>query len=369
MPAEGSKPQNAVTTGAPDPLSRPEAPVSSTGSGNGATPNRAPRSWWRKLDWRVALALAATYIFFGSGPAGARAALASLPPLGLVAVRGLVAGTFLLVWAIKSGAQPPSRRQWLSAVAIGILILALGAGSGFAGQRTIPSGVAGVLSGLLPLFAACLGYVLFRETLPRRGVFGLVVGFIGVGFLLRPGSGLDPFGLGLIVASQVFWALGAVLAPHFRLPGDPRVAAGVELLGGSGVLLLAALVLRDFEGLELGAVSWQSWLGFGWLILSAVVGFTAYGFLAKTVSPSVATTFSYVNPVVAMFLGWLIFAEPLSMRMLLATAVIVAGVCFIVSTRAEAPARLSHPLTSGHGHVFVIRGSARPVPVRPKRDA
>ena len=362
MPAEGPESSNAVAAGAAGPLSTPEALRASTGPGT-------PRPWWRKLDWRVAAALAATYVFFGSGPAGARAALTSLPPLGLVAVRGLVAGAFLLVWAIKSGAPPPSRRQWIPAIAIGILILALGAGTGTVGQRTIPSGVAGVLSGLLPLFAGCLGYALFRESLPRQGVLGLVVGFVGVGLLLRPGSNLDPFGLALIVAGQVSWALGAVLAPHFRLPDDPRVAAGVELMGGGAMLLVAALVFRDFDGLELGAVSLQSWLGFGWLILSAVVGFTAYGYLAKTVSASIATTFSYVNPVVAMALGWLLFAEPVSMRMLLATAVIVAGVCLIVSARSQAPARARHPLTSGHGHVYVVRGPLPPALARSRTDA
>lgn len=178
------------------------------------TANTFPPSRLRNIGWRVPLALAATYVFFGSGPAGAKAALASLPPLTLVAVRGLVAGALLLAWAIKSGAQPPTRRQWLSSIAIGILILALGAGSATVGQRSISSGIAGVLSALLPLIAACLGYAMFRESLPRRALLGLAVGFAGVSLLLRPGSGLDPFGVALIVAGQVSWAFGAVLAPR-----------------------------------------------------------------------------------------------------------------------------------------------------------
>ncbi len=355
----------AVPDRAANSPSSPENLLAAAEAGEGAPGDTAPRSWLRSLDWGVMLALAATYISFGSGPAGARAALASLPPLALVAVRGLLAGAILLAWAIKSGAQPPSRQQWLPSVAIGILILALGAGSATAGQRSIPSGVAGVLSAMLPLIAACLGYALFRESVPRRAVLGLVVGFAGLGLLLRPGSNLDSFGVALVVAGQVSWAFGAVLAPRFRLPDDPRVAAGVELLGGAAVLLIAAVILRDFEGLELGAVSMQSWLGLGWLTLSAVVGFTAYGFLAKTVSPSVATTFSYVNPTVAVALGWLLFGEPVSTRMLLATAVIVAGVCLIVSTRTQAPSRVRHPLTSGHGHVYVVSGRAPRPSVQP----
>jgi len=359
MPSDRSQPSSAAPAAAVRESSKPRF-LGADAELGGATQDTFPQSWLRRLDWRVGLALAATYVFFGSGPAGARAALASLPPLTLVAVRGLMAGALLLAWAIRSGAQPPTRRQWLPAVAIGILILAFGAGGATAGQRTIPSGIAGVLSALLPLFAACLGYALFHERLPRRGVLGLVVGFVGVALLLRPGSNLDPFGLMLIVAGQVSWAFGAVLAPRFRLPDDPRVAAGVELLGGGAVLLVAALVCRDFEGLRPGAVSLQSWLGLGWLTISAVVGFTAYGYLAKTVSSSVATTFSYVNPIIAIALGWFLFGEPVSLQMVLATAVIVAGVCLIVSTRTQAAPRMRHPLTSGHGHVYVVKGPALP---------
>jgi len=108
-------------------------------------------------------------------------------------------------------------------------------------------------------------------------------------------------------------------------------------------------------------VSLQSWLSLRWLVLSAVVGFTAYGYLAKTVSSCVATTFSYVNPIIAIALGWLLFGEPVSIRMMLATAVIVSGVCLMVSTRTQAASRMRHLLTPGHGHV--VKGTVRPTSV------
>ena len=329
--------------------------------GRGVTWTRRLRGLLRQFDWRIPLALGATYVFFGSGAAAIKAAIMSFPPLGLGAIRGLIAGTLLLVWGLRSGTERPSKRQLLRAAAVGVLMLAVGNSCGMLGQRTIPSGIAGVLSALLPLVASCLGYVLFREKLARKAVIGLAVGFGGVALLLRPGSNLDPFGLMLIGVGQVAWALGAVLAPRLGLPEDPRVAAGAELLGGGAVVTVVAAAWGDFGAIDLGAVKLESWAGFGWLIISAVAGFTAYGYLAGRVSCAVATTFSYVNPVIAMFLGWLLFAEPVTWLMVLAITVIVAGVCLIVSTRTESPCYTQHPLTSGVGHIYIVRGRGKPL--------
>ena len=303
----------------------------------------------------VILALAITFICFGSSPAGTKAALGSFSPLLIMAVRGGVAGAVLTAWALRSGARQPHLRQLVSAFLVGTLILALGAGVGTMGQRTVASGVVGVLSAMMPLIAACLGFLLFREKPAKRALVGLVIGFVGIGLLLRPGSNLDLFGVTLVIVAQIAWALGAVLAPRLRLPEDPRLAAGLELLSGSSVLLIADVALHEFSRLHLDAVSRSSWLGLGWLVLTAVGGFTAYGFLAKRVSTSISTTFAYVNPVVAVGLGSLLFGEPLSMRMIAATVVVVLGVFLIVSASSPEPQRrVHHPMTSGHGHVARI---------------
>lgn len=317
-------------------------------------------AWVKGLDWRVPLALGCTYVFFGSGPAAAAAAIKSLPPFLMVGVRGLIAGAILTAWALMSGAPRPTRRHWAAGGLIGLLILTFGAGGGTYGQLTVPSGIAGVLSALLPLLAACIGYVLFREKLQARALIGLAIGFAGVALLLRPGSDLDGFGVAVIISGQVAWAFGAELAPRVGLPDDPGLAAGIELLGGGTVLVVAAALLGDIGRLDLASVAWTSWLGFGWFIVIGVAGFTAFGFLAKTVAPSISTTFSYVNPVVALTLGWLLFSESVSIRMVLATAVIIAGVCLIVSTKSETPSRTRHPFTSGHGYAAHRPAAARP---------
>jgi drug/metabolite transporter (DMT)-like permease len=300
----------------------------------------------------IVLALIGTYVFFGSSPAGTKAALESFPPLLIMTLRGALAGSILTIWALCAGAERPGPRRLVCSFLIGTLILALGAGVGTIGQRTVASGVVGVLSAMMPLIAACLGYLLFREKPARQALIGLVIGFIGIGLLLRPGSDLDMFGVMLVIAAQVSWALGAVLAPRFRLPEDPRLAAGLELLGGSCVLLVASLAWGEVSSLHLDTVSRPAWIGLGWLVLTGVGGFTAYGFLAKRVSTCISTTFAYVNPVVAVGLGWLLFSEPVSLRMMVATAVVVLGVFLIVSAGGPEPRRqCPHPLTSGHGQV------------------
>jgi drug/metabolite transporter (DMT)-like permease len=165
----------------------------------------------RRLDWRIPVALLATYVSFGSGPAAVASAIKGFPPLLMVSTRGVIAGTILTLWALYTGAERPRRGQWRAAALIGFLILTCGAGAGTYGQLTVASGVAGVLSALLPLFAACIGYILFREKLARPATVGLVIGFAGVGILLRPGSGFDLLGVGVIVLGQLAWALGAEL--------------------------------------------------------------------------------------------------------------------------------------------------------------
>ena len=198
--------------------------------------------------------------------------------------------------------------------------------------------------------AAILGYCLFREKLPRRGSIGLIIGFVGIALLLRPGSGLDFFGVAVIVGGQIAWAIGAELSPRVGLPEEPRLAAGLELLTGGAVLLAFSIFFGDLDRINLAAVSTVSWMGFLWFIVIAICGFTAFGYLSQRVAPSIATTFSYVNPVVAMALGWLLYSEPITWRMVVAVAVIVTGVCLIVLTKSDAPAKTRHPMTSGYGN-------------------
>src|SRR4051794_5331005 len=279
----------------------------------------------------IVLALPATWFAFGSSPAGTRLALETLSPIVIMSARGVISGAFLLAWGLWSGSQWPPARHWLSSFLIGGLMLAGGAALSTWGQRSLASGIVGVLSALMPIFAAILGYLLFRDRPTRWALVGLVVGLAGIGLLLRPGSQLDPFGVGLVVIAQASWALGAVLAPRLDLPKEPRLAAATELLGGSAVLLAVGVLLGEYN-IAPAAVTLYSSLGLGWLVLTAVIGFAAYGLLVRTVPTALATTFSYTNPIVALGLGMLLFSEPMTSRTLIATLVVVLGVCLIVSS-------------------------------------
>lgn len=287
---------------------------------------------------RVALALLATYACFGSSPAATRIALESVPPLLIMGARGLVAGSILLAWAALARTPLPTVRQWLSSLLFGTLTLALGAGTSALGQRTVASSIVGVLSATMPLFAAILSYVLLRERMSRRAVIGLTTGFVGLGLLIRPGSQLDPRGVALVIAGQASWALGAVLAKRIAIPKDPRMAAAAELLCGGAVLVIATAALGELPHIDPQAVSGPALAGIGWLSANALIGFAAYGYLLRTVSTPVSSTFSYASPIVAVMLGWALFAEPLTVRKLVATAVVVAGVFLIVSQPAPAKA-------------------------------
>ncbi|HYZ21968.1 MAG TPA: EamA family transporter [Rhodopila sp.] len=226
------------------PLSPPSKPI--------ARSDRRRSQLQMAASWgSIALALIATYICFGSSPAGTKAALSSFPPLVIMTVRGFLAGAALTAWALATGARRPGLRRLLSSLLVGTLILALAAGVGTVRQQTVAPSIVGVLSATMPLMSACLAYLLFRERPAKPALIGLIIGFAGIGILLRPGSNVGVFGVALIIAAQTYGAVGALLEPRLRLPEDPRLAAGLELLRGSGVLLTASAALGEFGTLRL----------------------------------------------------------------------------------------------------------------------
>ena len=289
---------------------------------------------------RIAIALLTLYIVWGSTYLAIRILVESIPPLTGSAVRFLIAGSLLYAATIRSGdaaVDRPGRLEWRDATIIGGLLLAGGNGLLVVGEQTVPSGIAALIIATLPLWVAILGRVFFGIILTRTIIVGTVIGFAGVAVLVWPtggSGGLDPFGVAVILLSPVFWATGSLFSRTAHHPRRPLVGTAMQMLAGSAVLFVLAVVTGDLFRVRLGEITTASLAAFVYLILvGSLVGYTAYVWLLRVAPISLVATYAYVNPVIAVLLGWLILAEPLEPRTVAAGAIIVVAVAVIVRAR------------------------------------
>lgn len=282
---------------------------------------------------RVWLALLTVYIVWGSTFIALAIAVRDLPPLLAMASRHLVAGSVLLAFALPRGDRDGDRigRPQLKAAIVFGGLLFLGSHGGLAwAQQTVPAGVAALLVGSIPIWMALLDRVVFGRRLHPSAYGGFVLGFVGLAFLVDPlGEGsVDRLGALVLVASAFCWASGSLYARGASLPSRPLVSAGLGALCG-GILLLAGSVVTG----ELGdvRVTLDAVLAVGYLIVvGSIVGFSAYVWLLKSAPTSLVATYAYVNPIVAVFLGWLLLGEEITFRMTAAGAAIIVSVALIV---------------------------------------
>lgn len=296
---------------------------------------------------RVIAAFAAVYIIWGSTYLAIRFAIETLPPFLMAGTRFLISGTLLYVIARARGAERPDRRNWIATAVIGALLLLGGNGGVVWAEQRVPSGLAALLVATVPVWMVTLEW-LRGGTRPTRGVVaGLLLGMAGLAMLIGPGEfaggrGADTLGAIVLVGASLSWAIGSIYSRGAPLPKSPLLTTGMEMLAGGVLLALLGLATGELGRLDVGAATAKSWLSLLYLILfGSLVGFTAYIWLLKVSTPAKVSTYAYVNPVVAVLLGWLFASEPLSLRMLLAAAVIIAGVALITITKkpqtAEAP--------------------------------
>lgn len=290
-------------------------------------------------------AFAAIYLVWGSTYLGIRVAVETLPPFLMAGARFLVAGSILAGWLAATRGFRASARQWRDNAFIGTFLLLGGNGLVAWAEQFIPSGLTALIIGSQPLLMVLTEWAWrggHRPTL-LTGI-GLLLGFAGVAWLAAPWEGAAAGGLNLggvtaILAGGIFWAFGSIYGRHVREPAEPLTAAAMQMLSGSVALLLTALLHGDFTGFSPAAVSPRSWLAFGYLITAgSLVGFSTFVWLMKHSTPARVSTYAYVNPLVAVFLGWLILAEPVTSRTLAAAAVIVVSVAVITSQRGRSTA-------------------------------
>ena len=283
--------------------------------------------------WRLLAAFAALYVIWGSTYLAIRIGVASWPPLMMAAVRFLLAGGLLYAWPRGRGAPAPSRRQWLHAGAIGALLLAGGNGGVTVAEQWVASGVAALEVDTVPLFTLACAQM-FGQRASAREWFGIALGLAGM-LLLNLGANLQasPLGAALLLFASASWAFGSVWGKRLDLPAGPMAAATEMLVGGAVLALASALagarpqVWPTLEG----------WLALAYLVVfGSLVAFSAYLYLLKTVRPALATSYAYVNPVVAVGLGVAFAGGRSGAAEWLAMAVIVLAVVWISLPRRAA---------------------------------
>lgn len=289
----------------------------------------------REKRLRLIVAFTSLYVIWGSTYLAMRIAIETIPPFLMAGTRFLIAGALLFAVARLTGSALPSRRQWFSASVIGTLLLLGGNGGVVWSEQFVASSIAALIVGAEPLWVVVIDWARPGGSKPTRAVVaGLITGFVGVALLIAPGrgdaGGVDPLSAAVLLAAIIAWAVGSIYSRNADTPGSPLMATGANMLAGSVGLLLAALATGELARFDLSAVSARSWGAWGYLIVfGAVCGFTAYIWLLKNTTLAAASTYAYVNPIVAVFLGWALGGETITTRTLVAAAVIIAGVVMI----------------------------------------
>ena len=290
----------------------------------------------------IIAAFAAVYLIWGSTYLAIRVAIDSVPPFLMAGVRFMIAGTLLYVWARTRGAPAPTRRNWIGALVIGLLLLGAGNGAVVWSEQRVASGLTALLVATVPVWTVVIEWLMGNRERPRgRTVIGLLVGLAGVALLVAPGetaggTRVDPLAALVLMGGSISWSIGSVYSHRAGLPRSPLLATAMEMLCGGAGLLVAAVVSGESGAFHPALVSGRSVLAVLYLIIfGSLIGFSAFVWLLRVSTPARVSTYAYVNPAVAVLLGWALAGEALSGRTLLAAAVIVAGVVLITSAGSD----------------------------------
>jgi drug/metabolite transporter (DMT)-like permease len=294
-----------------------------------ASPRRPPRA-------RILVAFAAIYLVWGSTYLAIRYAIETIPPFLMAGTRFVVAGSVLYLWSRLTGAERPSRAAWVATAVTGILMLAVGNGAVTWSEQRIASGLAALLVASVALWMVLLEFLRRNGTRPTRlAIVGLLLGFSGVGLLVGPAALTDARDLDVVaslvlVGASLSWAAGSVYSRVLPRPASATLGSAMQMLAGGLALYIVGVSSGELGRLDLSAVTMRSLLSLGYLVVfGSLVGFTAYAWLLRVCTPAAVATYAYVNPIVAMLLGWLIAGEEFGPRMIVAAVVILSGVALI----------------------------------------
>lgn len=302
----------------------------------------------------IIAAYAAIYLIWGSTYLGIRFAIETLPPFLMGGVRFMLAGVILYAFMRVRGADKPSPIHWRNAAIVGAFLLLGGNGAVVWAEQVVPSGITALLVAILPFWLVLVDWLRPRGTRPSLGVtIGLIMGLIGLVILIGPsalnpdpaaadaaskGNGVVLVGAIVLMLGSLSWAIGSIFSRDAELPKSAFLATGMEMLAGGAMLFVAGLLRGELMQFDPAGVSTRSIAAFAYLTtIGSLVGYTAYIWLLTVQPASRVSTYAYVNPVVAVFLGWAFAGEPLSIRTAIAAAIIIGAVVVITTARSSSP--------------------------------
>ena len=298
----------------------------------------------RRTTRKTLLAFAIIYFVWGSTFLAIRVGVREVPPFLLAAMRFLVAGLVLYGWMIAQGERSPSKRQWMSASLLAVLIFVLDYGLLFWAEQRVPSGIAAVMMATIPVFMA-LSEIIFLRTqrLTVRLGLALLIGIAGVGVLMSRslnlgGAPINPVGAVALIIAAMSWSVASALTRKLPLPASKVMSSGAQMLAGGLFLALTAASLGEFRNFHPSTVPGGAWLALLYLIVAgSIIGFTAYVWLIHHESPTKVGTYAYVNPVVAVLIGYFLGGEALGLRTILGTLFVLISVVVITMTPSKKP--------------------------------
>jgi drug/metabolite transporter (DMT)-like permease len=290
-------------------------------------------------NWKTVLAFAIIYFVWGSTYLAIRIGVQEVPPFLLAAIRFTIAGLVLYVWSIARGEQSPTAREWKSISLVAVLIFVLDYGLLFWAEQRVPSGIAAVVIAIIPAFMT-ISEIVFLKTqkLTVRLAVALLIGLAGVATLMSRslnfgGSPIDPRGAAALIIASIGWAVASALMRKLPLPSSKVMSSASQMLAGGIFLSITAAALGEFQKFHPANVSREAWLALLYLIIAgSIIAFTAYVWLLHHESPTKVSTYAYVNPVVAVVLGYFFANEALGSRTILGSALVLLSVIVITTT-------------------------------------
>ena len=301
--------------------------------------------------WKTLMAFGIIYFVWGATFFAIRVGVREVPPLLFCAMRFVAAGLLVYLWATAKKEQQPTARQWLSAFLLAFLIFVVDYGFLFWAEQRVPSGIAAVILATIPAFMALSEIIILRtQRLTARLSVALLAGIAGVAVLMSHsidlgklgklgGTPIDTAGAVGLIIGAISWSIASALARKLPLPSSKVMSSGAQMLAGGAMLVAVSAARGEWHGFDLLAISGTAWIALVYLVFAgSIAGFTAYVWLLHRESPTKVGTYAYVNPVVAVIIGYFLGGEPLGARTVLGGMFVLASVVTITSMRTKTPA-------------------------------